>query len=85
MPAFILPQLLLCGLFVPRDQMSGLLEAISWAMPMTYAYDALDAVTSDGSLGGDRLADLAVVIGAIALALALGATTLRRQTGDRAG
>ncbi len=81
MPAFILPQILLCGLLVPRDQMVGFLEAISWALPMTYAYDALDRVTTDGSLGGDGLADLAVVLGAIAVALALGATTLRRRTG----
>ena len=27
MPAFVFPQLLLCGLFVPRDQMAGALEA----------------------------------------------------------
>ena len=80
MPAFILPQLLLCGLFVARDQMSGLLEAISWAMPMTYAYDALDAVTSDGSLGGDGLLDLGVTLGATLLALVAGAMTLRRRT-----
>jgi ABC-2 type transport system permease protein len=80
LPAFILPQLLLCGLFVARDQMSGLLEAISWALPMTYAFDALDRVTSDGSLGGDGLADLAVTVGATLLALIVGAMTLRRRT-----
>jgi ABC-2 type transport system permease protein len=60
--------------------MSGLLEAISWAMPMTYAYDALDAVTSDGSLGGDGLLDLGVTLGATLLALVAGAMTLRRRT-----
>jgi ABC-2 type transport system permease protein len=61
--------------------MSGLLEAISWALPMTYAYDALDRVTSDGSLGGDGLADLAVTVGATLRALVVGAMTLRRRTG----
>jgi ABC-2 type transport system permease protein len=80
LPAFILPQLLLCGLFVARDQMSGLLEAISWALPMTYAFDALDRVTSDGSLGGDGLTDLAVTVGATLVALVIGAMTLRRRT-----
>jgi ABC-2 type transport system permease protein len=80
LPAFILPQLLLCGLFVARDQMSGLLEAISWALPMTYAYDALDRVTADGSLGSDGLADLGVTLGATLLALVVGAMTLRRRT-----
>jgi ABC-2 type transport system permease protein len=80
LPAFILPQLLLCGLFVARDQMSGLLEAISSVLPMTYAYDALDRVSADGSLGGDGLADLAVTVGATLLALVVGAMTLRRRT-----
>jgi ABC-2 type transport system permease protein len=80
LPAFILPQLLLCGLFVARDQMSGLLEAISWALPMTYAYDALEVVTTDGSLGGDGLVDLGVTLGATLLALVAGAMTLRRRT-----
>jgi ABC-2 type transport system permease protein len=80
MPAFVLPQLLLCGLFVARDQMAPLLEAVSYALPLTYAFDALDRVTSDGSLGGKGAADVAVVIGVIGLALALGAATLRRRT-----
>ena len=80
LPAFVLPQLFLCGLFVARDQMSGLLEAISWALPMTYAYDALERVSTDGSLSGAGLADLAVTVGATLLALVVGAMTLRRRT-----
>ncbi|MGH2961263.1 MAG: ABC transporter permease [Solirubrobacterales bacterium] len=80
MPAFILPQFLLCGLLVPRHDMVGLLEAISWALPMTYAYDALSRVTESGPLGGEGFADLGVTIGAMLLALALGALTLRRRT-----
>jgi ABC-2 type transport system permease protein len=80
MPAFILPQLLLCGLFVPRHDMVGFLEAISWGLPMTYAYDALSRVTEDGSLGGEGLGDLGVTVGAMLLALVLGAMTLRRRT-----
>jgi ABC-2 type transport system permease protein len=81
MPAFILPQFLICGLLVPRHDMVGVLEAISWAAPMTYAYDALSRVTTEGSLGGDGLGDLAVTVGATLLALVLGAMTLRRRTG----
>ena len=80
MPAFILPQLLLCGLFVPRHDMVGFLEAISWGLPMTYAYDALSRVTENGSLGGEGLGDLGVTLGAMLLALVLGALTLRRRT-----
>jgi ABC-2 type transport system permease protein len=80
MPAFVLPQMLLCGLFVPRDQMSAALEAVSYAMPLTYAFDALDRVATDGSLGAVGRIDVAVVIGITLLALALGAATLRRRT-----
>jgi ABC-2 type transport system permease protein len=80
MPAFVFPQLLLCGLFVARDQMAGALEAVSYALPLTYAYDALDRVTRDGSLGGRGTADVLVTCGVILLALGLGAATLRRRT-----
>jgi ABC-2 type transport system permease protein len=79
MPAFILPQILLCGLLVPREHMAALLEWIAAVLPMTYAYDALARATAD-DLGGRLALDAAVVGGAVLLALALGATTLRRRT-----
>jgi ABC-2 type transport system permease protein len=80
MPALVFPQLLLCGLFVARDQMAEALEAVSYALPLTYAYDALDRVTTDGSLGSRGIVDVLVICGVILLALALGAATLRRRT-----
>ena len=80
MPAFILPQLLLCGLFVPRDQMWRALEILSYALPMTYAVDAIDRIATDGSLGSTGALDVGITIGATLLVLALGAMTLRRRT-----
>ena len=80
MPAFVFPQLLLCGLFVARDQMAGWLEAISAALPLTYAFDALDRVASGGDFGARGRVDVAVIVGVTVLALALGAATLRRRT-----
>jgi ABC-2 type transport system permease protein len=80
MPAFIFPQLLLCGLFVRRDQMTGLLHSVSWAMPVTYAYEALARATRPGRLDGGIATYIAVIAGATILALALGALTLRRRT-----
>ncbi len=80
MPAFILPQLLLCGLFVPRADMAAVLHALSWALPFTYAYDALARVTAPGALGAGLAVDVVVVVGATLAALALGALTLRRRT-----
>jgi ABC-2 type transport system permease protein len=80
MPMFLLPQLLLCGLFVPREQMAPALEVASYALPMTYAYDALERITLDGSLGAGGAVDVAVTVGATLLALVFAATTLRRRT-----
>ena len=79
MPAVILPQVLLCGLLVPRDLMAPVLEWVSWLLPMTYAYDGLSRATS-GDTGVRVAVDLAVVAGTILVALALGAATLRRRT-----
>ena len=79
MPAFVLPQLLLAGLFVPREQMPELLQRVSDVMPFTYAYDGLVKIAAD-DVGGRLWLDVAVVGGCIVLALALGATTLRRRT-----
>jgi ABC-2 type transport system permease protein len=80
MPAVVFPQLLLCGLFVARDEMAAGLRAASAVLPLTYAFDALDRVTSDGRLGGRGAVDVAIVAGCTVLALALGAATLRRRT-----
>ena len=79
MPAVVFPQVLLCGLFVGRGSMATWLRWISDALPLTYAYDAL-AHTAANAFDGRFAADVTVVCGCIALALALGAATLRRRT-----
>jgi ABC-2 type transport system permease protein len=79
MPAFVLPQILLCGLFVARAEMATWLRWISAVMPLTYAYDAL-ARAAANTLDARFAADVAVVCGCIVLSLALGAATLRRRT-----
>jgi ABC-2 type transport system permease protein len=80
MPAFILPQILLCGLIVPREDMAEWLQWASAVMPFTYAYDALARAASDATLGARFWLDVLVVVGVTLLALALGAATLRRRT-----
>jgi ABC-2 type transport system permease protein len=85
MPAVVIPQILLCGLFVPRDQMPPVLGAISDVLPLSYAVDAMTTVattTSTGFGGVDASvwSDLAVVVGFALAGLALGAATLRRRT-----
>jgi ABC-2 type transport system permease protein len=80
LPAVVVPQLLLCGLLVPRGQMVAVLRWVSYALPLTWAYDGLGHAVTGGA-GGIVLRDAAIVLGVTALALALGATTLRRRTG----
>jgi len=80
MPAFIFPQLLLCGLFVPRDEMAPALDAISWLLPFTYAYDGLARAIAPAAPGSELVADVLVVVACTLAALGLGALTLRRRT-----
>jgi ABC-2 type transport system permease protein len=79
MPAAILPQILLCGLLVPRERMAPVLRWVSSGLPMTYAYDGL-ARASAGAGGGRIAADALVIAAAALVALGLGAATLRRRT-----
>ncbi|WP_327289373.1 ABC transporter permease [Streptomyces sp. NBC_01198] len=80
LPAVLLPQLLLCGLFVPRGDMQPVLSGVSDVLPMSYAVDGMSQVVRHTGVTGDFVRDLAVVAGCALLALALGAATLRRRT-----
>ncbi|KOG38455.1 ABC transporter permease [Streptomyces decoyicus] len=80
MPAVLMPQLLLCGLFTPRETMQPALEALSDVLPMSYAVDGMNEVLKHPDLTGDFVRDTAIVTGCALLVLALGAATLRRRT-----
>jgi ABC-2 type transport system permease protein len=80
MPAFVLPQILLCGLLIPRSQMSAGLDAVASVLPLTFANDALDAVSVQGEGLAGVADEIAVLVGMIAVAIALAALTLRRRT-----
>ena len=80
MPVVVVPQLLLCGLFVARDQMAGWLQAISRALPMTYAVESLQEVGMHAQATGTLWRDLGIVAGCVVVALTLAAATLRRRT-----
>ena len=80
MPAFVLPQFLLCGLLVPRDELDPVLRFISSLLPLSYAVDAMRSLTTTEEVDPGAWGDLSVVVLAILLALGLGAATLRRRT-----
>lgn len=79
MPAFIFPQLLVCGLFVPREQMAKVLQWFADVMPLTYSVDAMKQITVHAGWTGTLTRDLGVVIGFAVAALVLGSVTIRRQ------
>jgi ABC-2 type transport system permease protein len=79
LPAVLLPQLVLCGLLVPRDGMAQVLRWLSDAMPMTYAYDALHRASTTG-VTSDLAVDALVLAGFVLGVLVGGAATIRRQT-----
>jgi ABC-2 type transport system permease protein len=80
MPVVIAPQLLLCGIMVPRDMLPEWLQWISNALPASYALEALQQVGAHSEPTAIAVRDIAVVIGFAILALALAAATLRRRT-----
>jgi len=81
MPAIVFPQLLLCGLFAPRGQMSAALHWVSDALPLSYAVDALLHVTTSSRVTATLVLDMGMVAAVTGLSLVLGAATLRRRTG----
>lgn len=73
MPAFILPQLLICGLFVARDGMSDTLRWISDLVPLTYCVEATKEAILHSSwteaLTGDIVVMVLFIVGFVALSV----------------
>lgn len=80
MPALVLPQFLLCGLLVPRENLPSVLSTLSDVLPLSYAVDAMRTIASVPDPVGEVGSDVAVIVAAILLSLALGSLTLRRRT-----
>jgi ABC-2 type transport system permease protein len=81
LPAVVFPQLLVCGLFAPRDNMAGVLQGLADAFPLTYAVDGVTRAAASTAWTGSLVKDLVIVAICIPLALGLGAATLQRRTG----
>ncbi len=80
MPAFVLPQVLLCGLFVPRESLPDVLSVVSDVLPLSYAVDAMREVQTESSWTSGLSVDVGVIAGSGLVALALASATLRRRT-----
>jgi ABC-2 type transport system permease protein len=79
MPLLVIPQILLCGLFIDRDQLPDVLGFISSLLPLSYAIDAMQALVTSSDTS-EVWRDVAIVAAFAVGALALGAATLRRRT-----
>lgn len=79
MPLLVFPQIIVGGLFIPRADMPGALEAISNWLPLSYAIDATTAATS-GAGAADVYGPLGIVAAFLAGFLILASVTLRRRT-----
>jgi ABC-2 type transport system permease protein len=80
LPAVVFPQLLLCGLFVPRALMAGVLQGLADAFPLSYAVDGVRRAAESSAWTGTLVLDLIVIVLCIPLALGIGALTLQRRT-----
>ncbi len=80
MPALVIPQLLLCGLFLPRDALPDVLSALSDVLPLSYAVDAMQRLQTTSGLDAGFGVDVTVVGAFVVAAVVLGAATLRRRT-----
>ncbi|GAA4310864.1 ABC transporter permease [Actinomadura luteofluorescens] len=81
MPAFVLPQLLLCGLIIPRGEMASWLQAIADVLPLSYAVEGMQEIGASPDFTGTLALDVSVIAAFVVVALLLGAVTLRRRSG----
>ena len=80
MPVLVFPQILLGGIFLPRDQLPEVLQAIGDVLPLSHAIDALTAVASGSEDDAYVLAELLIILAWVAGAVILASLTLRRRT-----
>ncbi|HSX47628.1 MAG TPA: ABC transporter permease [Patescibacteria group bacterium] len=79
MPAFLFPQLLVCGLFIDRSQMAKVLQWFADIMPLSYSVDAMKQVTTHTNWTSTHTNDLIVVLCFAIAALILGSITIKRK------
>lgn len=80
MPVVVVPQILLCGLFVARDRMNEWLEAVSNVLPLTFSVDALLEIAGNADATQAMWADVAVMAAIVLAVLLIASLTLRRST-----
>jgi len=80
MPLLVFPQILLGGIFLPRDQLPDALQVIGDWLPLSHAIDALRAVAANSEDTAYIVGELLIIGAWIVGAVILGSITLRRRT-----
>ncbi len=80
LPVVVIPQILLCGLFVAREQMNEVLTALAKLLPLSYAVDGLQEVAANAHATPELLTDFPVVGAFVVVVLLAASLTLRRRT-----
>lgn len=79
MPAVLFPQVILCGVVLPRDQLPDVLEVISAVLPLTYAVEAMQTLASGADLTTVGR-DVGLLVAFILAAVGVASATLPRRT-----
>lgn len=80
MPLAIIPQFLLCGVLVPREDMVTPLYWISELLPLSHLTDAFALLAVEPDFGRELLTDLGILVLFAVVFLTLASLTLRRKT-----
>jgi ABC-2 type transport system permease protein len=80
MPAFIFPQLLLCGLLVSRESMAQFLQWLSDIFPLTYAVEAIRELSIHNNVTAVLGKDMVILGSWVIGALVVASLTLRRKS-----
>lgn len=80
MPVFMIPQILLCGLLTPRDQMADWLQWISNCLPLSYTMDAARELITHADPTADWWRGIGITAACIVVLLGIASITLRRRT-----
>lgn len=79
-PLIILPQIFLCGVLWPVEQMPNYLQWLSKVLPLTYAVDGLRGIMLNGKTLVNVGVDLMILVGFAVVISVVAAVTLRRSS-----
>lgn len=83
LPIFVLPQVLVCGLFTTRESMASALDAIAGVLPLPLVVDAASDVAHTADAGmGTMINDVLAISAYVVVTLVIGAATLGRSPVD---